>query len=104
MSRGRCEPVESQLLRESELPQAVADTADSAATVVGPFGEITSTLFDVLAANIPRDLKWPTLILTVVIATSIWLIRRRHGAKGADGREHKLGLLRRSLLHEYFSQ
>ncbi len=59
----------------------------------GPITEIATIIRDVVADNLPRDLTWPFLLLTVVIATAIWLIRRGHGSKDADGRERSAGLV-----------
>lgn len=74
-------------------------------TETGPLTEIASLVWATLANNIPRDLTWPFLLLTVAMASIIWLIRRGHGAKDADGREHRMGYLefllpRRIYLHE----
>lgn len=65
--------------------------------VVGPFTEIKSVLGDLswadISAFLPRDLQLDVLLLTLVIAVFIWWKRGGHGAKGADGRERKSGLL-----------
>jgi len=62
-------------------------------TIVGPMTEIATTAWKLLAENLPRDLTWPVLLLTVVLATGIWIIRRGRGAKSADGRERPVGLV-----------
>lgn len=59
----------------------------------GPFSEIAQVVWDTAAANIPRDLHWQVILLTLFIATIIWLVRDGHGAKDATGREKKLGYL-----------
>lgn len=59
----------------------------------GPMTEIASAAWKVVADNLPRDLTWPFLLLTVVIATAIWLKRRGHGSKDFDGRERPAGLV-----------
>lgn len=46
-----------------------------------------------ISDDIPQDLHWNVILLTLFIATLIYLIRRGHGAKGADGRERKSGWL-----------
>ena len=53
----------------------------------GPFNELVTTLWQWLADNLPRDLTWPVLSVTLLIATAIWLLRDGRGAKAADGRE-----------------
>ena len=68
----------------------------------GPFATMvgygSDVVLPVLAENLPNDLHWRTILLTVCIATLIWLLRRGHGAKGADGRERRPGAAR-FLLH-----
>ena len=64
--------------------------------LVGPFTEmaqsVAAVVWDTAAANVPRDLHWRTLLLTVFLAILIYLLRRGRGARGADGRERKVGL------------
>jgi sterol desaturase/sphingolipid hydroxylase (fatty acid hydroxylase superfamily) len=67
--------------------------ANLADTTTGPMTEIATVAWRVFADNLPRDLTWPVLLLTVVLATGIWLAGRGHGAKGADGRERRVGLV-----------
>ncbi len=50
-------------------------------------------LTDTVPANLPRDLHWDVLMLTLAIALLLFWLRRGHGARGADGRERKSGLL-----------
>lgn len=71
----------------------MADSTGTGTEATGPLGDTATLLWEILAANTPRDLKWPTLLLLVTIATAIWLIRRGHGAKGADGRPRASGLV-----------
>ena len=72
------------------------DSAQSTTEIVGPFTEMvqqtSSFVWEILAANTPRDLHWRVILLTVTIAILIWLIRGGHGSKGVDGRERKAGL------------
>ena len=87
------------ILAEAGMPilSAALNATASTGEVIGPFTEMTqrvaSVVWDTTAANIPRDLKWPTILLTLFIGTLIYLIRKGHGAKGADGREKKTSLL-----------
>lgn len=79
------------------LARAAVETAEASAVnapgeIVGPFTDMVRAAVDMTAANIPRDLTWPMILLTLGIATLIWLIRRGHGSKGADGKERQVGL------------
>lgn len=79
------------------LAQVATDAVEGNAVrasseIVGPFTDILRTAVDITAANIPRDLHWRVILLTFFIATLIWMLRRGHGSKGADGRERKVGL------------
>ena len=72
------------------------DSADNPEAIVGPFTDLlrrASGVWDIIAANVPRDLHWKTLLLTLFLAILIYLLRRGHGAKSAGGRERKTGLL-----------
>ena len=88
----------------SGVAQTVTDTADagsataaSSGEIVGPFTDMlqsaATVVWDTTTANIPGGLHWRMLLLTVFIAIVIYLIRGGHGAKGADGRERKSGLV-----------
>ena len=59
----------------------------------GPFTQISTVVWDTLAANVPNDLRWQTILLTLVIAAIIWLVRRGHGAKDASGQPRQMKLL-----------
>lgn len=67
------------------------------AEVVGPFTDMVQrsaqVIWQVAADNVPKDLQWQYIALTVVLATFIWWKRGGRGAKGADGRERPSGLL-----------
>ncbi len=43
--------------------------------------------------NLPRDLTWPFLLLTLGIAIAIWFLRGGRGSKDASGRERHASLL-----------
>ena len=87
----------SMLLAQAALETTEADAAESAGNILGPLTDMTqrvaSVVWHTAAANVPGDLRWRTLLVTVFIGTLIFLICRGHGAKGADGRERKTGLL-----------
>lgn len=61
--------------------------------ITGPLTEISQAAWQVLSANVPNDLRWHVLLLTLFIASFIWFIRDGHGAKNAAGREVKAGYL-----------
>ena len=51
----------------------------------GPITEIVSQAYGILAGNIPGDLHWRTLLLTIFIGTLIYFIRDGLGARDAGG-------------------
>ena len=61
-------------------------------SVDGPLNQLTSVIFAQVSENLPRDLTWPILLLTIGLATGIWLFRGGLGAKGADGRVRPMPL------------
>ncbi len=69
----------------------------AAGEILGPFTDITqraaSFVWEITSTNVPGDLHWRRILLTVFIATLIFLVRRGHGSRGADGRERKTNLL-----------
>ena len=95
------------VLAQAAADNAATGTAASGSEILGPLTDITQQVavivWDTVAANTPRDLKWPTLLLTVFIGISIYLIRRGHGAKGADGQARKTGLLQFLLPKDIYT-
>ena len=73
------------------------DAIQSTGEIVGPFTDMvqrtSNVVWETTAANIPKDLHWEIILLTVAIASLIWLIRGGRGSKGVDGRERKTGLV-----------
>ena len=61
-------------------------------STAGPLNQLISDALVVIAPHVPRDLTWPTLLLTAGLATTIWLLRKGVGAKGADGRVRRMPL------------
>ena len=59
-------------------------------STAGPLNQLIADALAVIAPHVPRDLTWPVLLLTVGLATTIWLLRKGVGAKGADGRVRKM--------------
>mgnify|MGYP003683024023 CR=1 FL=1 len=70
---------------------------DSDPSITGPLSTtvnlVTEFIWNDLSLYLPRDLQWDALALTLVMAVIIWVKRRGHGAKGADGKVRKTGLL-----------
>jgi len=97
------------VLAETLLPvlSAAVTSAEPGDAVLGPFTDMTQRVADVVwhaaAANVPRDLHWYMILLTLFIGTLIFLIRRGHGARGADGRERKTGLLNFLLPRDIYT-
>jgi sterol desaturase/sphingolipid hydroxylase (fatty acid hydroxylase superfamily) len=79
----------------------------SAPEAVGPFTELARQygpiLWNTLAANVPRDLRWNWLLLMLALALVIFLVRKGRGAKGADGRERPFGFVEFLLPREIYA-
>jgi len=45
----------------------------SAADLSGPFAEISRIVWDTAATNVSRDRHWQVILLTLFMATVIWL-------------------------------
>jgi sterol desaturase/sphingolipid hydroxylase (fatty acid hydroxylase superfamily) len=75
--------------------------------IVGPLTNILQgggdLTWETLASNIPADLHLPVILLTLIIATGIWLIRDGRGSKGADGRERRATLLQFLLPRDIYT-
>jgi len=61
-------------------------------SVNGPLNQLIPAIFALVEENLPRDLTWPIILLTIVIATGIWILRGGLGAKGSDGRVRHMPL------------
>jgi len=83
------------------------DPGQANGEITGPFTDMVqqagTLAWETVAANTPRDLQWPVLLLTACIATLFWIRRRGHGAKGADGRERKSSLFRYLLPPDIYT-
>lgn len=80
----------------------MADAINSEVTS-GPLTGIASIVWQAMAEHTPRDLTWPILLLTVLIATGIWWLRDGMGAKSASGRVQRCGLLQFLLPREIYT-
>ena len=69
----------------------------------GPTTELVALLWQVIAANLPRDLTWPVLLITALLATGIWLARNGHGAKNSKGCEQKTTLFQFLLPKDIYT-
>jgi sterol desaturase/sphingolipid hydroxylase (fatty acid hydroxylase superfamily) len=65
--------------------------------------QVASVVWVTVADNTPRDLHWYIILLTLVLATLIFLIRGGHGARGADGRERKTSYLNYLLPKDIYT-
>ena len=81
--------------------------ATGAENIVGPFTQMSQTVanffLDTAATNIPKDLEWEVVLLTLTIAGLIWFARDGHGSKGVDGRVRKAGLLKFLLPKDIYT-
>lgn len=68
----------------------------------GPLSAAAAEVFVYLAANFPSDLHWSKLLLTLGIATGIWIFRDGRGSHGADGKMRRTGLLEFLAPREVF--
>ncbi len=66
-------------------------------------GWLSDFLWNTVPANLPRDLHPEILLLTLALASLIWLIRQGHGSRGADGKDRKAGLLQFLFPRDIYS-
>jgi hypothetical protein len=71
---------------------------ESSSEVLGPFTEIVRLSWTILADNIPTDLRWDRLLITLFLALALYVLLRGRGAKDAGGREHQSDGLLEFLL------
>ena len=69
----------------------------------GPLSTAAEEVFAYLAANFPDDLHWSKLLLTLLLATGIWILRDGRGSHGADGKMRRMGLLEFLAPREVFA-
>ncbi len=69
----------------------------------GPINQLIATIFAIIAEHLPRDLTWPILLLTLTLASCIWLARGGMGAKSADGYVRRQPLLTFLLPREIYT-
>lgn len=69
----------------------------STTEIVGPFTDIVQHasvfIWNITANNIPTDLHWDRLLLTLFLAICLFLYYRGHGSKNAKGDVRQAGLL-----------
>ena len=72
---------------------ATARTED----IIGPFSDmarqIAAALRDAVLPGPGSTFWWPLLLLTLLITIAFWIFRDGRGAKDADGKEQRMGLL-----------
>jgi len=72
-------------------------------SVLGPLADIATTGWDLFVANLPRDLTWPFLLITLGLGLILWSARAGRGSKDASGRERPAGLLQFLLPWDIYS-
>ena len=103
--------VVSEEIEKSSAPMSLVsthtDTANGADNIVGPFTQMSQTVakfvWNTAATNIPQDLEWEIVLLTLAIAGLLWFLRGGHGSKGVDGRVRKAGLLQFLLPKDIYT-
>jgi sterol desaturase/sphingolipid hydroxylase (fatty acid hydroxylase superfamily) len=80
---------------------------NSSGEIVGPFTDTvqqaTTFIWNVTADNIPNDLHWDRLLITLFLAISLFFIYRGHGSKNAKGEERRVGLLEYILPKDIYT-
>jgi len=75
--------------------------------IVGPFTEMVQQfrliVWNPLARNIPGDLHWDRILITLFFALLIFIYHRGHGSKGLDGRVRKAGLMQFLLPRDIYT-
>src|ERR1700722_8600665 len=95
--------------KESARHMAVsAGLADFGKRTLGPYSEVATRIADalyeaVLPSSRSGTLHWPLLALMLAIGLALFVIRAGRGARGADGRERKVGLAQYLLPREIYT-
>ncbi|MFT4520561.1 MAG: sterol desaturase/sphingolipid hydroxylase (fatty acid hydroxylase superfamily) [Halioglobus sp.] len=63
----------------------------------------TDYLWHALSSDVPADLHWPVLLLTLALAITLFIYRKGHGARTADGHERKTGLIQFLLPRDIYT-
>ena len=81
--------------------------APNAEPVVGPFTDMvqraSSVVWDVTSTNIPGDLHWDRILITLTIALLIFVFYRGSGSKGADGKVRQVGIVQFLLPKDIYT-
>lgn len=66
-------------------------------STVGPLAEILRSIAEYVwsstAGQVPPDLQWPSLFLTLLLSIALYFYRSGRGSRGADGRERQRSFL-----------
>ena len=77
--------------------QMASALSSSSEPLLGPLTEMLKSAgnvaLELVGQNIPRDLHWQYILVTLVIATGLWWFRAGRGSRGADGHERQADLL-----------
>lgn len=69
----------------------------------GPLSQVAGYVWQHTAADLPLDLGWQPLLLTLVLTIIIFVVRRGHGSRDASGAERQTKLLEFILPRDIYS-
>ena len=75
--------------------------------IVGPFTDIvqqaSTFIWNIASTNIPNDLHWDRLLITLFLAICLFMYYRGHGSKSAKGEVRQAGIVEYLILNDFYS-
>ena len=76
-------------------------------TSIGPLTflteEVGGYVWHSVSTDFPADLLWPSLLMTLILATALYAYRNGRGSRGADGRERPASYLQFLLPRDIYT-